>query len=262
MLILNMKRDKRKVLLLGAAGRIGKGFIEKYLEKYKGYYELILGVHSKKFKGDRFKVIGVELGDIRSLKKSMKGISVVINLAANPRPEATFDELLKPNLIGAYNVFEAARKAGCERVVFASSVHAINAYPHSHKVTHEDIPKPLDFYGASKAFGESLCSVFAYHYGLSCLAIRVGAYVSNDQKAVICYTRHDYDYVISQRDMAQLIHRCIMAPKNVKYGILSGISNNEHKRMELNFTKKLVGYKPEDDAFKVCRAIKKSKLKK
>jgi len=256
------KRGRKKVLLLGAAGRIGNGFREEYLEKYKNDYELILGVHGKKFKDERLKVLKVELGDIKSLRRAMKGISAVINLAANPNPDAKFNDLVKPNLIGAYNVFEAARKAGCERVIFASSVHAINAYPHSHKVTHDEIPKPLDFYGASKAFGESLCSVFSHHYGLSCLAIRIGAYVSNNRKKVVCYTRHDYDYVISQRDMGQLLHRCVIAPKRVKYGILSGISNNEHKRMELNFTKKLVGYKPQDDAFKVCRAIKKFKLKK
>jgi len=257
-----MKRRRKRVLLLGAAGRIGTGFREEYLEKYKEHYELILGVHDKKFKDENFKILRIELGDIKVLEKAMKNVDVVINLAANPHAEATFNEILKPNLIGAYNVFEAARKAGCERVVFASSVHAINAYPHSHKVMHEDTPKPLDFYGASKAFGEALCSVFAYHYGVSCLAIRIGAYVSNNRKKVVCYTRHDYDYVISQRDMAQLLHRCVMASKKVRYGILSGISNNEHKRMELIFTKKLIGYNPEDDAFEICKAIKKSKLKK
>ncbi len=256
------KRGRKKVLLLGAAGRIGAGFIEEYLKKYKKYYELILGVHSKKFKDKRFRVFRTELTDIASLKRVMKNVDVVINLAANPRVDATFSDLIKPNLIGAYNVFEAARQAKCERVIFASSVHVIKGYPHGREIIGTDAPKPLNFYGASKAFGEALCSVFSHKYNLSCLAIRIGAYVSNNGKKVVCYTRHDYDYVISQRDMAQLLHRCVMAEKKVKYGILSGISNNEHKRMELKYTKRLVGYEPEDDAFKVCRVIKKSELKK
>ena len=96
---------------------------------------------------------------------------------------------------------------------------------------------------------------------MSCLAIRIGAYVSNDQKKSICYTRKDYGHVISQRDFAQLVHKSIMAPKKVKYGILAGISNDKHRHMELKTTTKLVGYKPKDDVYKVCKAIKKSKLK-
>lgn len=252
---------KKKVLLLGAAGRIGTGFVNEYWNKYRRYYELILGVHSKKFKDKRFKIIKFDLENIKSLKKAMKGVSVVINLAANPRPQADFDDIVKPNLIGSYNVFEAARQAKCERVVFASSVHVVKGYPLSYKVGHADAPKPLNFYGASKAFGEALCHVFSQKYGLSCLAIRIGAYVSNDQKKTVCYTRKDYEYVISQRDMAQLLHKCVVAKKSVKYGILSGISGNKRKSMELNFTKKLVGYKPQDDAFKICKVINKLKLK-
>ena len=84
------KRGKKKVLLLGAAGRIGAGFIEEYLKKYKKYYELILGVHSKKFKDKRFRVFRTELTDVASLKRVMKNVDVVINLAANPRVDATF----------------------------------------------------------------------------------------------------------------------------------------------------------------------------
>lgn len=121
---------------------------------------------------------------------------------------------------------------------------------------------PLNFYGASKAFGEALCSVFFHKYNLSCLAIRIGAYVSNDHATKICYTRKDYGHVISQGDFGQLIHKSIMAPKKVMYGVLSGISNEKHRHMGLKFTKKLVGYKPEDDVFKICKTIKKSKLKK
>lgn len=252
---------KKKVLLLGAAGRIGTDFVEEYWNKYRKYYELILGVHSKKFKDKRFKVVKFELGNIKSLKKAMKNIGVVIALAANPRPPAEFKDLIKPNLIGAYNIFEAARQARCERVVFASSVHVVRGYPLGKEVKHNQAPMPPNFYGASKVFGEALCSVFSQKYNLSCLAIRIGAYVSDEQKKTVCHTRKDFDYVISQRDMAQLIHKCVVAKKSVKYGILSGSSNNKRKYLGLDFTKKLVGYKPQDDAFKICKVINKSKLK-
>ena len=249
-----MKMRKR-VLLLGAAGKIGTDFREEYLEKYQKYYKLVLGVHNKKFKDKRFKVFYVELTNIDELKKAMRSVDVVVNLAANPRPSAEFKDIVEPNLIGAYNVFEAARQSKCKRVVFASSIHAIKNYPDGYKILSTDAPKPENFYGASKAFGEALCNVFSLKYNLSCLAIRIGAYISDDKKSIICRSRSNFDYVISQRDMGQLIHKSIIAPAKIKYGILSGISNNKEKRMSLKFTKKLIGYKPEDDAFVMCKVI-------
>lgn len=255
-------KKRKKVLLLGATGRIGTGFQEEYLKKYKRYYDLILGVHRKKSRDKNFKMVKFDLANINSLKKAMKGVDVVINLAANPSPSAKFEEILQPNIVGAYNVFEAARQSKCSRVIFASSIHAVKGYSPKHKIGPEDGPKPINFYGASKALGEALCNVFSKKYGLSCLAIRIGAYVSNDQKKVVCFTRQDYDYVISQSDLGQLFHKSIIAPKRVMYGILSGTSNNKHRRMELKFTKKLIGYKPKDDAFEFCKAIKLKDLKK
>jgi len=255
-------KKKRKVLLLGGTGRIGPGIIEEYLKHYRKHYDLIIGFHSRKPKYKDLKTVKIDLNNINSLKKAMNGVNVVVNLAANADQSAGFSEILKPNIIGAYNVFEAARLSKCERVVFASSVHAIKGYPHGHEVSSAEVPKPLNFYGASKVFGEALCNVFSSDYNLSCLAIRIGAYVSNDKAKIICFTRHDYDYVISQRDMGQLIHKCIMAPKKVKFAIFGGISNNKHKRMDLKLAEKLIGYKPKDDAFAVCKAIKKKFKKK
>jgi len=191
----------------------------------------------------------------------MKDIDVVINLAANSNPSASFEEVLVPNIVGAYKVFEAAKQAKVKRVIFASSIHAVKGYSDKHEITSRDAPKPVDFYGASKAFGEALCYVYSYKYNLSCLAIRIGAYVTNNKQKSICYTRSDYGHVISQRDMAQLIHKAILAPKKVKYAILSGISKDKHKHLELKSTKKLIGYEPKDDAYQICKAIKKPRLR-
>ena len=250
---------KKKVLLIGAKGRVGSGFIEEYLKNknYEDSYELILGVHDKKYKKKNFKVKYVSLEDIKSLKKAMKGINVVINLAANPEPKAEFKDLIKPNLIGAYNCFKAAADSKCERVIFASSVHAIKGYLNKKRKAKENAaPKPEGFYGATKAFGEALCYTFSSKYEMSCLGIRIGAYTSNEKIKTVCFSRDDYEHVISQEDMGQLLHKCIIAPKKVNYGIFSGTSKNKKRDMELKYTKKLIGYKPKDDAFKLCKKIK------
>ena len=103
---------KKKVLLLGANGRVGKGFQEEYLRNmdYRKEYELILGVHNKKNTGSKLKVKQVDILKESSLLRAMKGIDVVINLAANPNPDSEFKDLVQPNLIGSYNVFECAAK--------------------------------------------------------------------------------------------------------------------------------------------------------
>ena len=244
---------KKQVIILGATGRIGPSLLEE-LQQHSKDYNIILGIHSTKPKNLPSRKINLQ--SIRKLKKAFKKIHTVINLAAESDPKSEFNKILKPNIIGAYNVLEAARQAKVKRVIFASSVHAIRGYKISKTVKSTDITKPINFYGASKVFGESLCNIFSTKYNLSCLAIRIGAYISNDRKKKVCATRDNFDYVISQRDLGQLIHKCIIAPPSVKYGILAGSSNNKHLYMDLTSAKKLVNYKPQDDAFKMCRDIK------
>lgn len=241
---------KKKVLILGATGRIGPSLLEE-LKKHKGNYEIVLGIHKTKPAG--FKTRKIDLTSIKKLKTSFKNIDVVVNLAAESNPEASFEETLKPNIIGAYNVFEAAILAKVKRVIYASSVHAVRGYQLGEKVKETQAPKPLNFYGASKVYGEALCNVFSTKYNLSCIAIRVGAYVSNDMKEKVCMTRDNFNYVISQRDLGQLIHKCIIASKNLKYAILAGSSNNKNLYLDLTSAKKLVGYKPQDSAERMCK---------
>ena len=124
-----IKMKRMKVILLGGTGRIGPGIVEEYLKNYKMSYELILGFHKRKPKS-ALKCVKVDLNSISSLRRAFRGVSVVINLAANSAPSAKFEDIVKPNIIGAYNVFEAARLAKCSRVVFASSVHVMMGYPH------------------------------------------------------------------------------------------------------------------------------------
>ncbi len=244
---------KKKVIILGATGRIGPSLLEE-LDQYNDY-EIIIGIHKTKMKGYENRKINLQ--SIRKLKKAFKGIHTIVNLAAESDQNAEFNELIKPNLLGPYNVFEAARLAKVKRVIFASSVHAIKGYKLSKTVRSTDVTKPINFYGASKVFGEALCNVFSTKYNLSCLAIRIGAYISNDRKKAVCPTRTNFDYVISQRDLGQLIHKCIIAPKDVKYGILAGSSNNKHLYMDLTSAKKLVNYHPKDDAKKMCKEVSK-----
>lgn len=252
---------RKKVLLLGATGRVGPGLIEEYFKSYAKDYEIIIGIHRKCNEDFGLKTRRFDLTSIGKLKRAFKDIDVVVHLAANSDENATFEEILEPNIVGTWNVFEAARQAKVKRIIFASSVHVIKGYPLGEKVRASWAPKPSCFYGASKIWGENLCYIYSQKHNMSCLAIRIGAYISDDRKTTVCLTRENYNYVISQRDMTQLVHKCIVAPDSVRYGILAGISDNKRKYMDLKYTKKLVGYKPKDDGHKMCHEIKNPRKK-
>jgi uronate dehydrogenase len=247
------ENQKLNVLFLGATGRIGIHFINDYFtHKYDKDYDLILGLRDPtKLKDERYEIKRADVSDIESLKEAMKGIDVVLNLAGNASPQAEFNDLIEPNIIGTYNVLEAARLSGVKRVIMASSVHAVKGYHESELVKEFDSPKPENFYGATKAFVEAMCHVYSKKFNLSCIAIRIGAYISDNMRETVCLTRDNYDYVISQRDMAQLFHKTIIAPLTLKYAILHGSSDNAKKKLDLKCTKKLVNYAPEDDSHKL-----------
>lgn len=244
-------QGQRTVLITGAGGKIGRGFRDEHALHYRDDYALRLS--GRRPIGDpRYPdEVTVDITDACGIRRACEGVDTVVHLAASPTWRAGFcEELVEPNIIGAFRVFEAARSAGCRRIVYASSVHAIMGYPVDVQAHHDDPPWPDTMYGATKVFGEAMCGAYAYEHGLSCIAIRIGAYVGDDEHARVTDSANPQllDIVISQRDMAQLIHRCITAPDSVRYAIVNGLSDNRFKRMDIESARAL-GYAPKDDGF-------------
>jgi uronate dehydrogenase len=239
------------VVLTGAEGRIGSGFRHEYLEHYRESYRLRLAVHEAGFRDDRFEdVREFDLADAASVSAAVAGAHTIVHMAGNSSFRASFEELLEPNLIGLVNLFEAGWHAGCKRVVLASSVHAVMGWPAGRQVHPRDGPRPDCPYGAGKVFGEALCSVFSSRYGMSCIAIRIGAYVEGGLLSEMIGEYPDsVDIAVTQRDLAELLHRCIIAPASVDYAIVHGLSGNRFNRLDMTETERLLGYRPVDDAF-------------
>jgi uronate dehydrogenase len=252
---------KTKVLLIGATSKIALDFISDYFkEKYFKDYELTLGVRNKEkleklLPNNKLEIREINLSSPIVLEKAMLGIDIVLNLAANPSPQASFQELLEPNIVGTKNILESAKNSKIKKVIMASSIHAVKGQIPG-LIKERDSPKPLTIYGATKAFTEALCNVYANNFNMTCIAIRIGAYVSNKDKLEICKQRTEYEYVISQRDMSQLLHLAIKTKFKENFTVLHGSSNNKIKRLDLEETKKLTGYKPQDDFYEVCRKPK------
>ena len=172
-----------------------------------------------------------------------------MHLAASPSPESGFyDTLLDNNIKGTYNIFRAAADQGCQRVVFASSVHAVMGYPPDEQSGPDSPVRPVNMYGVSKCFGEAVARCFAETEQLSSICVRIASYDADWFRNSL--TPENLSGYVSHRDLNQLLELCITTP-DIPFAIVAGLSNNRFKRMDLSSTRRLLGYEPQDDAFEI-----------
>ncbi|MEZ4835799.1 MAG: NAD(P)-dependent oxidoreductase [Caldilineaceae bacterium] len=195
----------------------------------------------------------VDQSDFAAIRPLFEGVDTVIHLGADPRMDAPWESLLPNNVVGLYNVFEAARQAGCRRVVFASSINAVWGYPPELQLRTDEPVNPANLYGATKCWGEAVARVYANAHGLSGLCLRFGAVQPRDSQ-IITVGNEWLDIVLTYEDCARLIAAAVDAPDDVKFGIFNGISNNRYKRMDLRDTCAILGYDPQDDSFVLAEA--------
>lgn len=237
-------RSHRKVLVTGAAGRIGSYFAEHGHTKYDLRLMVRESDDASKIEsyGD---VVVCELHELDKLKDACRGIDTIVHMAADPSPKATWDSVVQNNITGTYNVFVAAKSAGVRRVVYASSIHAVSGYPKDVQVKTSDPVNPGDLYGVSKCFGEALARYMAEQEGVSAIAIRIGAFqpeeAAEDEDAI-----HMMDAFVSHRDLNQLLQLCVDDEK-LTFAIVNGLSDNAFKRLDLSSARELLGYRPKDD---------------
>ncbi|MCD6032436.1 MAG: NAD(P)-dependent oxidoreductase [Thermomicrobiales bacterium] len=248
--------DRRFVLLTGAAGRIGTAFRQAHGERYRFRLADLRTEALADTPGASHEIVRLDIADADACREACTGIDTVTHLAADPSPEADWESSLLPNNIqGVVNIFRAASEAGCRRVVFASSVHAVGGLQDDEAIADDAPPRPVNLYGASKAFGEAVAATYAAA-GLSGIAIRIGSYDApwfherGDATAAMAY--------VSARDLNDLLVRCIET-QDIPYAVVAGISDNARKRFDLIQTRRLLGYAPRDDGFKVLGRTARSR---
>jgi len=238
---------RRRILVTGAAGRIGSFFAETFQERYELRLMVREGDPVDAIEG-MGEIVTCDLSDLDGLKRACEGIDTVVHLAAQPHPAATWQQLLEPNIVGTYHLFAAAKSANCRRVIFASSIHAVSGYSKDVQVKTSDPANPGDLYGVSKVFGEALARYMAEQEGLSSIAVRIGAFQTLE-RARQYWSVSMMDAFVSREDLMQLFERCIEVER-VQFAIVHGLSNNRFKRLDLSTTRQVVGYEPKDDLTK------------
>jgi uronate dehydrogenase len=182
-------------------------------------------------------LVVADLGDLAALRAAVRGVDGIVHLGGYAL-ETDFETILAANIIGAHNLFEAARLEGVKRVVFASTNHVMGFYPRSETIAADRTVRPDSRYGLSKAFGEGLASLYADKYGAECLVVRIGHIAERPDNP------RDLAIWLSPRDFVQLCSIGIEHP-DLHYAIVYGMSGNKRAWWDAEPGRRL-GYKPQD----------------
>jgi uronate dehydrogenase len=183
-------------------------------------------------------VMVLDLARFDDALEALAGAQAVVHLAAIP-DEDDFERILEANLVATYNVFEAARRQGVRRIVFASSNHATGMYRCDERVGPDDPPRPDTLYGVSKVFGEALGRLYADKHGLEVVCVRIGSFKERPTQL------RDLHMWLSHRDAIELFRCCLLA--DTRFSIVYGVSANERSWWD-NPEAARLGYRPRDDA--------------
>ncbi|KUL26721.1 NAD-dependent epimerase/dehydratase family protein [Streptomyces regalis] len=233
----------RTVLLTGAAG--GLGTLMRDLLPAYGYELRLLDLRPVDGEPDS---IVTDLADKDAVREAVRGVDAIIHLAGISL-EAPFEKILKANIEGTYHLYEAAREEGVERIVFASSNHAVGFTPRPQGDTPLDpsalIPidtprRPDTFYGLSKSFGEDLAQFYWDKYGLETVSVRIGSCFPEPTSVRML------SVWMSPADGARLFHAALTA-ENVEHTVVYGSSANTRLWWDLT-TARTLGYEPQDDS--------------
>ncbi len=248
-----MLSAKKLVLITGAAGKVGRVLRDEIAQHYRLRLLDILPVPEAP------DAIPGDINDIGQLDKAMDSVDAVIHLAGNSNLKADFDGLLHNNIKGTYQVYEAARRNGVKRIVFASSNHTVeNHSPLRHLPAWKEnetsastvhlsphaTVRPDSLYGVSKVFGEALARYYADAFGVTSVCLRLGS-VTPD--AAFLGTPRAWGLWISNRDLCELF-RCAIEATNVGCAIVYGCSANTRRWWDLRAGLELIGFEPQDDS--------------
>lgn len=227
--------DKR-ILITGAAGRIGRALRTGLAGRYALLRLLDRDIAGDAGRGEEIVIADVVTGDLTA---AMAGIDCVVHLAAIVA-EVPLDELFDANMRGVSRTLEAARSAGVERFIYASSVQAVGLHPQDDGV-RQDMPiRPSGFYGVTKAFGEALGRVYADKFGMSVACLRIASFEDEPKDS-----RHLRTW-LSPADCVRLVAACIDAPP-FDFRIVYGVSANSRSFVR-DAVPAPIDYRPEDDA--------------
>lgn len=182
-----------------------------------------------------------DLADAAAVDALMKGVDGVIHLGG-VSVERPFDLILQGNIVGLYNLYEAARRNGRPRIVFASSNHVVGYYRRDQHIDNTVVPRPDSLYGVSKVFGEAVASLYHDKFGVETLSVRIGSCLEQPK------TPRMLASWLSKRDLLSLC-QCAFAAPRIGHLVVYGASDNDEQWWD-NGNAAFLGWRPKDNAAK------------
>jgi len=226
-----------RLLLTGAAGGLGR----ELRPRLKAFCKVLrlsdiadLGVPAV---GEELMPAALENAD--SMLALLAGVDAVVHLGGIS-VEGPFGPILQANIVGAYNLYEAARKQGVHRIVFASSNHVTGFYRQDEVIDATMPMRPDGYYGLSKAFGENLAQFYFDRFGLETVSLRIGSSFPEPLDRRMLATWMSYD------DLERLVVASLNAPV-VGHSVIYGVSDNATTWWD-NTPARHIGYRPQDSS--------------
>jgi uronate dehydrogenase len=232
----------KTILITGASGDVATHLRRELAGKYNLRLSDVRPL--KPVKGEKF--ARADISKMADALRITKGVDAIVHLGGYS-VEGPWEGILSANIIGCYNVFEAARRNKVKRILFATSNHAVGFYPRKKTIDHRVYIKPDGRYGVSKVFGEALGSMYSDKYGMQVFLIRIG----NVNPAPIDKRR--LSIWLSPRDLAQLVTIGIEHP-DIRLEIVYGVSANKRSWYD-NSNARRLGYRPRDDSEVFAREV-------
>jgi len=222
-----------RILMTGAAGGIGSSLRQLLPPVYPDL--LLSDLKTPTDLGPSEKFRAADLSDLAQVEAICEGVDGILHFGGFS-VEGPWDDILQSNIIGCYNLFEAARKKGVKRVVFASSNHAVGFYPRHHRIGTDVTARPDSRYGVSKVFGEAVGALYADKHGLGVTCIRIGNFGDRplDHRRLSIWLKPE--------DLVQLCRIGLDHP-DIHFEIFYGASYNERAWWD-NHRAYDLGYRP------------------
>lgn len=234
----------KKLVLTGAAGRLGSYLREPLTRMCDELVSTdIMAEIGKLYESESY--VQADLADLAAIEAVLDGADMVVHFGAIG-DEAPWDDILQSNIIGAYNVWEAAYRCGVKRVVYASSVHAVGMHMKTDTIGLDAPHKPDTYYGLAKCFAEDLASLYWDKRGIESVCMRIFSCAqATNARSIGTWLSYD--------DLIHLVERSIDSPV-VGFTKVWGISNNDRAVVD-NSKAGHLGYRPKDNAEQFAKDV-------